>query len=55
MIALAAGIGFVSGGLLGGGIFNLKIDNHDQQHNIYKFPGNRDGSLSLQLLHHKQN
>ena len=49
VIALAAGIGFVSGGLFGGGIFNLPRENHDQRHNIYHFAGNIIGRLIMQL------
>ena len=49
VIALAAGIGLVSGGLFGGGIFNLTRDNHDRRHNMYQFVGNPNGSLIMQL------
>ena len=50
VMAFGAGIGFVSGALIGAGIFNLNKGNHDQRCYTYHFTGNRDGSLSVQVF-----
>ena len=50
VVACGAGIGYLSGALIGAGIFNLNKGNHDQRCYTYHFTGNSDGSLSVQVF-----
>ena len=50
VVACGAGIGYLSGALIGAGIFNLNKGNHDQRCYTYHFTGNCDGSFSVQVF-----